>query len=328
MEAQTFSPMADSSSELSQAVLDSLNVEQARHDNRANLDALGGVEALIKKIGVNPVTGLTPEQVVSQRERYGNNCFPESPMDTYLELLLAALSDTTLLILTAAAAVSLIIGVITEPEGGWIEGVAIFIAVFLVSNISAGNDYSKQLQFKSLEASSAADDRTSVLRNGTIDRINPVDLVVGDILVLQAGDGIPADSIIISKESTKSNESSLTGEPDDQKKSADKDCFLLSSCLLTEGEEVRAVVIGIGLHSQWGKIKANLVCEVVNTPLQDKLEEMTKLIGYIGMGVAAATFIALVVSIWARHHGANIATNIVEAFIVCVTIVVVAIPEG
>ena len=72
-----------------------------------------------------------------------------------------------------------------------------------------------------------------------------------------------------------SNESSLTGEPDDVKKSYQDDCFILSSCLLTEGEECRALVIGIGLHSQWGKIKANLVTEAVNTPLQDKLEIMT-----------------------------------------------------
>lgn len=73
----------------------------------------------------------------------------------------------------------------------------------------------------------------------------------------------------------KANESSLTGEPDDLRKTREKDCFLLSSCLVTEGEECRALVIGIGLHSQWGKIKANLVTEAVNTPLQDKLEEMT-----------------------------------------------------
>lgn len=82
---------------------------------------------------------------------------------------------------------------------------------------------------------------------------------------------------MLSMEFVKCNESSLTGEPDDLKKTRDKDCFLLSSCLVTEGEECRALVIGIGLHSQWGKIKANLVTESVNTPLQDKLEEMTKL---------------------------------------------------
>lgn len=91
----------------------------------------------------------------------------------------------------------------------------------------------------------------------------------------QAGDMIPADSIILSMNQILTNESSLTGEPDDLKKSADKDCFLLSSCLVTHGEDCRAVVIGIGPNSQWGKIKANLVSEAVNTPLQDKLEEMT-----------------------------------------------------
>jgi hypothetical protein len=75
-----------------------------------------------------------------------------------------------------------------------------------------------------------------------------------------------------------SNESSLTGEPEDLKKTQAKDCFLLSACLLTQGEDCKAVVIGVGTHSQWGKIKASLVTEVVNTPLQDKLEAMTTLV--------------------------------------------------
>lgn len=87
---------------------------------------------------------------------------------------------------------------------------------------------------------------------------------------------IPADSIMLDRNTILSNESSLTGEPDDLKKSRDRDCFLLSSCLITEGEDCKALVIGIGTHSQWGKIKANLVSEAVNTPLQDKLEEMAK----------------------------------------------------
>lgn len=170
---------------VTQQLLDSLNIEQARDENRAVLDNLGGIEKFIAMIGVDPHTGWSHAQVLTQRAKYGDNTFPESPMDSYLELLIGALSDTTLMILTAAAAVSLVIGVLTEPEHGWIEGAAIFIAIFLVSNISAGNDYSKQLQFKALEASSAKDERTSVLRGGVIERINPKDIVVGDILVLQ-----------------------------------------------------------------------------------------------------------------------------------------------
>jgi hypothetical protein len=78
-----------------------------------------------------------------------------------------------------------------------------------------------------------------------------------------------------------SNESSLTGEPDDLRKTRENDCFLLSSCLITEGEDCKALVIGIGIHSQWGKIKANLVSEAINTPLQDKLEDMAKTVRFI-----------------------------------------------
>ena len=105
-----------------------------------------------------------------------------------------------------------------------------------------------------------------------------------DISILQfcqAGDMIPADSIMLDHFNVLSNESSLTGEPDDLKKNADHDCFLLSSCLVTEGEDCKGLVIGIGTHSQWGKIKANLVSESVNTPLQDKLEEMATNVSYI-----------------------------------------------
>ncbi len=170
---------------LTQSLLDSLNVEQQRAENRKSLDDLGGIDTLAKIIGVDVHTGLTHAQVQSLRATYGTNAFPEAPLDSYFSLLLEALSDETLLILIAAATVSLVIGVLTEPDHGWIEGAAIFIAIFLVSNISAGNDYSKQLQFRALEHSSQKDERTSVLREGTVERINPIDCVVGDILVLQ-----------------------------------------------------------------------------------------------------------------------------------------------
>eukprot|EP01039_Chlorochromonas_danica_P002835 gene2837-3095_t len=320
--------MSGPNGELTQSLLDSLNVEQAREDNRKHLDELGGVEILAKIIGVNLITGWSHDDVLAMRQRFGTNAFPESPMESYFTLLLRALSDGILLILIAASTVSLIIGVLTHPEDGWIEAVAIFIAIFLVSNITAGNDYSKQLQFRALEASSQNDERASVLRNGSIERVNPKDIVVGDIVVLQAGDSIPADCILIDKSTVLSNESSLTGEPEDIKKTRDKDCFLLSSCLITEGEDCKALVIGIGTRSQWGKIKANLVSEAVNTPLQDKLEDMAKWIGKVGVVFAVATFIALVVSIWARHDGKDVVDGFVKAFIIAVTIVVVSIPEG
>ena len=125
------------------------------------------------------------------------------------------------------------------------------------------------------------------------------------------------------------SESTLTGEQDDRKKSKGKDCFLLSSCLISDcGDACRAMVFGIGLRSQYGKIKATLTLEQAETPLQAKLEQMTKEIGYIGMVFAIATFLALLISIWTVHHGENAGRKVVEAFIIGITIVVVAIPEG
>lgn len=166
-------------------------MEQQRDENRKVLDDLGGVEALARIIGLNVHTGLTQQQVKLLREKFGFNAYPEAPLDSFLKLLFEALSDMILIILIVAASVSLIIGVLTEPDHGWIEGCAIFIAIALVSTISAGNDYSKQLQFRALEHSSADDERTSVLREGCVERINPKDVVVGDILVLQVLPCVP-----------------------------------------------------------------------------------------------------------------------------------------
>ena len=139
---------------------------------------------------------------------------------------------------------------------------------------------------------------------------------------------VPADCIVIDNHEVVVNEASLTGEGDDLKKSMDGDCFLLSSCLVVEGDEVRALAIAVGKQSQWGKIKENLKVVISNTPLQDKLEEMTKQIGYVGMGFALLTFLTMMISIWTRDGGNNVAQGIIRAFIMGVTIIVVAIPEG
>lgn len=210
---------------------------------------------------------LLEDQLTIAREKFGDNAFPDMPITSYFTLLYVAMTDTTLLILMGAAAISLIIGIQADPDIGWIEGTSIMIAVFIISNITAGNDYSKLLQFRELEKATARVDLTNVFRfNKAINKgqktaINPKDIVVGDIVVLQAGDAIPADCILLHMDSPilKSNEAGLTGEPNDLKKTIENDCFLLSSCLVTDGE-CRALVIGTGLHSQWGKIKTRYVC--------------------------------------------------------------------
>eukprot|EP01041_Mallomonas_annulata_P010440 gene10440-21785_t len=315
--------------QLTRELLDGLNVEQQKKENKERLLAIGGTEGLIAAINVDSNIGLTDQQVTDMRDKFGTNAFPESPMEGFFTIFIGSFNDFTLMVLIFAAIVSIGIETWQEPQTGWIEGAAILIAVFLVGIVTATNDYTKEIQFRKLESSSQASERTSVLRNGTIDRINPIDLVVGDIIKLQAGDSIPADCIIINHASIMCNESALTGESDDLKKSSTGDCFLISSCLITEGDDdTIALVTGTGTNSQWGRIKSQLVTEPVNTPLQDKLDNMSQKIGYIGLGAACATFIVLIINIWARNNGDNVTKGVISAFILAVVIVVVAIPEG
>eukprot|EP01038_Epipyxis_sp_PR26KG_P016242 gene16242-22109_t len=170
---------------VTQTVLNNLNIAQQKEDNKNFLEKLGGVEGLAAKLHLNIDTGLTKQQVLELRAKFGDNKFPESPLVSFFELLFEALTDTTLIILMVASIISLVVGGVTDPAVGWIEGAAILIAVILVSNFTAFSDYSKQLQFRALENSSAEDERTSVLRDGSVERINPQDIVVGDIIVLQ-----------------------------------------------------------------------------------------------------------------------------------------------
>ena len=265
---------------INQTILNGLNVEQAKEDNKKRLNDIGGVEGLREKLGVSYEAGWKDDEVITMRQLFGKNEFPEAPMEGFISLFLGSFNDFTLMVLIGAAFVSIGIGSWQEPDTGWIEGVAIIIAVLIVAVVTSVNDYTKELQFRALEKSSQTDERTSVIRNGQIQRINPSDLVVGDIVKMQAGDMIPADCIVVDNNVVMCNESALTGESIDLQKKKAKDCFLLSSTVITEGEEVKAVVTGIGIYSQWGRIKENLASESVNTPLQDKLEDMSKTVRF------------------------------------------------
>ncbi|CAM9705481.1 unnamed protein product, partial [Phaeothamnion confervicola] len=305
---------------------------QEHEDNKRRLDVeFGGLLQLAANLNTDLVRGLKSSQVPEMRQNFGCNVFPEAPMKGFCQLFAEAFNDTILIVLIAAAFVSLVVGSIEEPAHGWIEGLAILIAVLIVASVTAGNDYSKELQFRALEKTSEDAERCVVLRDGVTQQVSPDDLVVGDVVVLKAGDGIPADGIIFAGDGVKSNESGLTGEPDDLDKRPDGDPFMFSSCTITElgrSADCRMMVNAVGEHSQWGKIKADLVKPPSETPLQQKLDEMVKIIGYIGVAFAIATFTVLIISIWTREGGQDVAQHMIEAFIISVTIIVVAIPEG
>lgn len=165
--------------------LQKINNEQSSVQNRYELDAMGGIPGLVAKIGVVPKRGLSESQVADSRERFGQNSFVLSPHTSFVALLWNALCDETLIILIIAAIVSVSFGTWQDPQEGWIDGAAILSAVCVVTIVSSVNDYTKELQFRALEASSQMDERCSVIRSRSVSRINPSELVIGDIIILQ-----------------------------------------------------------------------------------------------------------------------------------------------
>ena len=170
---------------LTQETLNSLNVDQDMDGNKSRLESLGGIDGLISLLDSSQSIGLSTEKVANMKLLFGTNVFPETPMESFLSIFIGSFNDFTLLVLIAAALVSIGIDTWQNPSYGYVEGLAILIAVVAVALVTSLNDYTKELQFRDLEKSSENDERTSVIRNGEVERINPRDLVVGDIIKLQ-----------------------------------------------------------------------------------------------------------------------------------------------
>ena len=250
-------------------------------------------------------------------------------------MFIESFEDATLIVLIVAAVVSLLVGIYEDPHSGWIEGGAILLAVLLVAVVTATNNFNKEAQFRKLNA--VKDDiSVTVIRNAETIDINVKKLVVGDIVLLNAGDKIPSDGILVGGSDVVCNESSLTGESDTKRKtikpvSEGGDIFLLSGTTVTAGY-CHMLVTAVGENSRWGKTKAKLLVESEETPLQEKLNTLAGQIGNLGIAAAVCTFIAML-SIWflypeMRPVDTVLYKYVLKAFIMGVTIVVVAVPEG
>ena len=258
----------------------------------------------------------------------GNNELPTQDTSTWMELFLGSFNDTTLIVLIVSAIVSLAVGVYDNPQHGWIEGAAILFAVLLVAIVTATNDYEKESQFQKLNAVKE-DVCIQVIRNGNTISINTKEIVVGDIIKLNAGDKIPADGILVSGSDVTCDQSGLTGESIDIEKNHENDNFLLSGTNISSGY-CTMLVIAVGVQSRYGKLRASLTTEATDTPLQEKLDTLAGQIGNGGMIAAGATFIAMLV-VWyysSDEHKPSLFEYTLKAFIMAVTIVVVAVPEG
>ncbi|XP_072564487.1 plasma membrane calcium-transporting ATPase 4-like [Paramormyrops kingsleyae] len=140
-----------------------------------------------------------------------------------------------------------------EAQAGWIEGAAILFSVIIVVLVTAFNDWSKEKQFRGLQSRIEQEQKFTVIRKGQVIQIPVAEIVVGDIAQIKYGDLLPADGILIQGNDLKIDESSLTGESDQVKKSFEKDPMLLSGTHVMEGSG-RMVVSAVGLNSQTGII--------------------------------------------------------------------------
>ncbi|GMR51015.1 hypothetical protein PMAYCL1PPCAC_21210, partial [Pristionchus mayeri] len=324
----------------------------------------GGIKGLCEQLKTDPVNGL-PDNACSIKQRvemFGKNEIPPAPSKSFLGLVWEALQDTTLLILMSAAAVSLALSFYKPPNdlqqddseeaANWIEGVAILVAVVTVVFVTALNDWTKERQFRGLQSKSATEQRFSVIRGGEAHDVPVNELVVGDIGRVKYGDVLPADGVLIQSNDLKMDESSLTGESDLIKKSADSDPMLLSGTHAMEGSG-RFVITAVGVNSRTGIIMSLLTDssaeksteddstgsaseeESTKSVLQEKLSKLAVQLGYMGTAVALLTITILIIRFCITEYviaqqplKATDFTHLVNFIIIGVTILVIAVPEG
>ncbi|KAG2453047.1 hypothetical protein HYH02_002382 [Chlamydomonas schloesseri] len=302
---------------------------------------VGKAEGMAKLLASSVESGLNPDphatgddSVQEHRRVFGENRHAETPPKNFFVLVWEVVQDPILILLIAAAAVSTILGAAIPEErekSAWVEGVAIWVAVLIVTLVGAGNDYSKDLQFRKLNAQK---DRIEikVVRGGQQILVPNTDLVVGDVMLLDTGDKVVADAIVIDSQGLTMDEASLTGESDPMKKNTTADPWVMSGTQVTEGSG-RVLVIAVGPHSTWGKTMA-LVSEAGDdeTPLQQKLEVLAGAIGKVGFAVAICCFIAQLIKWCVKNNGFPISeinnNGPIQFFLYAITIIVVAVPEG
>ncbi|XP_036286955.1 plasma membrane calcium-transporting ATPase 2 isoform X3 [Pipistrellus kuhlii] len=238
-------------------------------------ETYGDTEAICRRLKTSPIEGLpgTAPDLEKRKQIFGQNFIPPKKPKTFLQLVWEALQDVTLIILEIAAIISLGLSFYHPPgesqegcataqagsedegeaEAGWIEGAAILLSVICVVLVTAFNDWSKEKQFRGLQSRIEQEQKFTVIRAGQVVQIPVAEIVVGDIAQIKYGDLLPADGLFIQGNDLKIDESSLTGESDQVRKSVDKDPMLLSGTHVMEGSG-RMVVTAVGVNSQTGII--------------------------------------------------------------------------
>lgn len=287
-------------------------------------------------IDKNKRIGLTDEQVKQSRELHGKNVLTPPQRTSLWKLYLDKYRDPIIQILLVAAFVSLILAFI---EKNFMETIGIFVAVFLATTVGFYFERDAAKKFNLLTALSE-EQPVKVRRNGKVMEIPRHDVVVGDVVLVEVGDEVPADGELIVCNDLQMNESSLTGEPITEKTlegggdgAYPRNVVLRSSMVMNGRGEF--VVTAVGDATEIGKVaKKSTEQTSVETPLHMQLDKLAKMISKVGSVVSvAAFFIFLIHDIltnpaWGGKDYFYMAEIVLKYFMMAVTLIVMAVPEG
>ena len=279
---------------------------------------------VLKELNVDPKVGLTTEEVNIRLEKYGQNKLKGKPKKTLFQLFVAQLKDVLIYVLIGAA----IINIITHWPHGFTDALIILSVVLINAVVGVVQESKAEKALEALQQMTTP--KSLVRRNGEVIEVSSEELVPGDILVIDAGRFIPADVRLIESANLQIEESALTGESVPSEKNADfitndekipvgdKENMAFMSTMATYGRG-EGVVVETGMETEIGKI-AKILDEDDNTltPLQIKLDELGKTLGYMAMGICAVIFVI----------GLFQGRPVLDMFMTAISLAVAAIPEG
>lgn len=288
------------------------------------------VEDAAKQLDTDLESGLSHSDAAQRLEKYGHNKLNEKPARTFLQRFIDQMKDVMIVILLLAAAISLGLSIYHASlgqEADWIEPIVIVLIILVNGILGVVQESKAEAALEALKKMSAP--KAKVRRNGTVESLASSELVPGDIVLLEAGDMVPADCRIFESASLKSDEAALTGEslPVEKHHGAkivenaplgDRVNMLYSGCSVSYGRGA-AIVVETAMNTEMGKIATMLESEEAGeTPLQQKLAQLGKYLGFLALGICAVIFVIGVID----------KLPLLDMFMTAVSLAVAAIPEG
>lgn len=278
-------------------------------------------DEVLRELDVNPATGLSNTEAKERLEKYGHNKLKGKPKKSFWSLFLAQLQDMLIYVLLGAAVITIFIG-------EYVDSIIILLVVLINAAIGVIQEFKAEKAVEALQKMTTP--RSLVRRDSQVQEIGSEEIVPGDIIILDAGRYIPADLRLIESANLQIEESALTGEsvPSSKDSSSiledpktpigDKTNMAFMSTLATYGRG-EGIVVATAMDTEIGKI-AKILDEDSNelTPLQRRLEELGKTLGFLAMGVCALIFVIAIIQ----------KRDLFDMFVTAISLAVAAIPEG